>query len=49
MFDRFVKHLIEKPILMSRAEYEMLGFEDDADMLIARALNRLMEKNGHGR
>lgn len=49
MFDRFVQHITDKPILMSRAEYEMLGLEDDADMLIARALNRLMEKNGHGR
>lgn len=48
MFDKFVKHITDKPILMSRAEYEMLGLEDDADMLIARALSRMMEKNGHG-
>ena len=49
MLDRFVKHIIDKPILMSRAEYEMLGLDDDADILIARAINRMMEKNGHGR
>jgi hypothetical protein len=48
MFDKFVQHIIDKPILMSRAEYEMLGLEDHADMLIARALSRMMEKNGHG-
>jgi hypothetical protein len=48
MFDKFVQHIIDKPILMSRAEYEMLGLGDDADMLIARALSRMMEKNGHG-
>lgn len=49
MYDRFVQHLIDKPILMSRAEYEMLGLGNDADILIARALKRMMEKNGHGR
>lgn len=49
MYDKFVQHLIDKPILMSRAEYEMLGLGDDADILIARAINRMMEKNGHGR
>lgn len=48
MFDKFVQHITEKPILMSRAEYEMLGLGDDADMLITRALSRMMEKNGHG-
>lgn len=49
MYDRFVQHLTEEPILMSRAEYEMLGLDDDADILIARAINIMMEKNGHGR
>lgn len=49
MYDKFVQHLIEEPILMSRAEYEMLGLGDNADILIARAINRMMEKNGHGR
>lgn len=49
MFDKFVQHLIDNPILMNRAEYEMLGLGEQADILIARALNRMMEKNGHGR
>ena len=50
MFDRFVKHVVDKEILLSRAEYEMLGLEDEqADILTARALRKLMEKNGHGR
>lgn len=49
MYDKFVQHLTEKPILMSRAEFEILGLDDDADILIARAINRVREKNGHGR
>ena len=50
MFDRFVKHIIKNEKLLSREEYEMLGLDDEqADILTARALRKLMEKNGHGR
>lgn len=50
MFDRFVNHVIEKEVLLGREEYDLLGLDPDtADILIARALKRIMEKKVHGR
>ena len=50
MFDRFVKHVVDKEILLGRDEYEMLGIDPDTtDILIARALKRIMEIKVHGR
>lgn len=49
MFDKFVQHVVESKLLLNRAEYEMLGLGDHAELLTARALSKIMEKNGHGR
>ena len=50
MFDRFVKHVVDKEILLGREEYDMLGIDPDTtDIIIARALKRIMEKKVNGR
>ena len=50
MFDKFVKHVVDKEILLGREEYEMLGIDPDTtDIIIARALKRIMERKVNGR
>jgi hypothetical protein len=50
MFDRFVKHVIEKETLLDKSEYAMLGIDDvQAEVIHTRALNRIMRNRRYGR
>ena len=49
MLDKFVKHVVESKVLLSNAEYEMIGLGDIAEELRAKAVNSMMERVKNGR
>lgn len=42
MYDRFVRHIVEDKVLMTREEYEMIGLGDKADELFLAGMDRLI-------